>query len=393
MYKLAQLQIFVKKYLCFEKFYFISTVNLSNGIENRLRFSYNFGERSDFMDKFTFGNRLYELRIQNNLTQKQLAMYLGVSNKAVSKWETGEAMPRVKTLQAIAQCFGITYSDLLSETPNEEKLPPYEVYYRNKIEVKEDKFVKDSKTTRVFICSFVFVKILLCLFNIIFIKVNVIYSVFSIAMLILLGVFYYKYLTESIKDIKNVSSNDLNKHFSYLAVFILCSVIDSVVFYKYDFNNNFTIALHIISLAFVLLFHLIQKRDCSEDLMHFAGALGICLPLFFLGMWVVNGTSSMHNYIENLILLNVEFDNSIVYEVFVGCFILFFNIISMAIYGQITIDFVCKSDIVRVKQIKVKDNNDLNNKFNKISVFIYFLAVFCIVAWVFSLLFKFLDLI
>ena len=85
------------------------------------------------MDKFTFGNRLHELRTQNNLTQKELAKYLGVSNKAVSKWETGEAMPRVKTLQAIAQCFGITYSDLLSETPSEEKLPPYEVFYRNKI--------------------------------------------------------------------------------------------------------------------------------------------------------------------------------------------------------------------------------------------------------------------
>ena len=51
------------------------------------------------MDKYTFGNKLYKLRTESNLTQKDLANILGVSDKAVSKWETGEAMPRVKTLK------------------------------------------------------------------------------------------------------------------------------------------------------------------------------------------------------------------------------------------------------------------------------------------------------
>lgn len=210
MYKIAYDNIFVNNFLALKKFYFISTVNLSNGIENRLCFSYNLVERSGFVDKFTFGNRLYDLRTQNNLTQKQLAMYLGVSNKAVSKWETGEAMPRVKTLQAIAQCFGITYSDLLSETPSEEKLPPYEIYYRNKIEAKEDKFVNEAKFMPMFFAFFAIVKTLLCLFNIVFIKVNALYSVFSIALLIFLGVFYHKFFTGLIKNIKTVNSKDLS---------------------------------------------------------------------------------------------------------------------------------------------------------------------------------------
>lgn len=345
------------------------------------------------MDKFTFGNRLYELRTQNNLTQKQMALYLGVSNKAVSKWETGEAMPRVKTLQAIAQCFGITFSDLLSETPCEEKLPPYEVYYRNKIEVKEESFIKDSKSTKVFFPFFLFVKVLLCLFNVIFVKVNILYSVFSVVVLMISGSFYYKYLKKSIKNIKTVTYKNLNNNICYLIVFIIQAIIDSLVFYKYDFNNYNTVALHIIPLVFILLFHLIQKKDYSEELPQSIGALGIALFLLFFGMWITKGTGAMHNYVENLILLNEKIDNSKIYTILIGFFISFLNITSIGIYVIMTIDYIYMSAIVRLKQVKTKDNDTPNNKHTKISVLVCIVAVSGVIIWIFSLLFKFLNLL
>ena len=96
------------------------------------------------MDKFTFGNKLYKLRTESNLTQKDLANILGVSDKAVSKWETGEAMPRVKTLKNIADCFSVTYEDLLSQTEelktNEsEKYEAYESFYQKRVtKLKKD---------------------------------------------------------------------------------------------------------------------------------------------------------------------------------------------------------------------------------------------------------------
>ena len=95
------------------------------------------------MSKYDFGNKLYALRTEKDLTQKELAKILGVSDKAVSKWETGEAMPRLKTLQLIAECFSASYEDLLSEnaescqTPpmavNEPNDNPYERFYNKRL--------------------------------------------------------------------------------------------------------------------------------------------------------------------------------------------------------------------------------------------------------------------
>ena len=65
--------------------------------------------------KYEFGNRLYELRTQKELTQKELGKLLGVSNKAVSKWETGEAKPRVDTINKLAQILDVNIGELLGE--------------------------------------------------------------------------------------------------------------------------------------------------------------------------------------------------------------------------------------------------------------------------------------
>lgn len=67
------------------------------------------------MEKYTFGNNLYALRNKMGLTQKELGKLLGVSDKAVSKWETGEAMPRTAKLVLITDLFGVTMEQLSSE--------------------------------------------------------------------------------------------------------------------------------------------------------------------------------------------------------------------------------------------------------------------------------------
>ena len=44
------------------------------------------------MNDYAFGNKILELRTQIGLSQTELAGMLGVTNKAVSKWETGVSL-------------------------------------------------------------------------------------------------------------------------------------------------------------------------------------------------------------------------------------------------------------------------------------------------------------
>ena len=53
------------------------------------------------MNDYNFGNLLYELRNKANLTQDELAKKLGITNKAVSKWENGKAKPTTAILRKL----------------------------------------------------------------------------------------------------------------------------------------------------------------------------------------------------------------------------------------------------------------------------------------------------
>ncbi len=61
-------------------------------------------------------------RKANKLTQLELAEKLNYSDKAISKWERGESLPDLYTLNVIAEFFGITINDLCSLTKNDIKV-------------------------------------------------------------------------------------------------------------------------------------------------------------------------------------------------------------------------------------------------------------------------------
>lgn len=82
------------------------------------------------MDKYEFGNRLYEYRTQKGLTQKELGKLLGVTDKAVSKWETGESKPRLDKMNQITELFETSIDGMLGrETADGERLKPYKTIF------------------------------------------------------------------------------------------------------------------------------------------------------------------------------------------------------------------------------------------------------------------------
>ena len=66
------------------------------------------------MNQYVTGTVIKELREKNNMTQTALADKLGVSDKAVSKWETGRGYPDISLLEPIAKIFDISVTELIS---------------------------------------------------------------------------------------------------------------------------------------------------------------------------------------------------------------------------------------------------------------------------------------
>lgn len=65
------------------------------------------------IDNDKFGKFITQLRKEKNFTQKELADQLFVSDKTVSKWERGASFPNVVLLIPIAECLGVSVTELL----------------------------------------------------------------------------------------------------------------------------------------------------------------------------------------------------------------------------------------------------------------------------------------
>ena len=72
----------------------------------------------------TFEDIIIRYRKKLELTQEGLAQKLGVTNQAVSKWESGQSCPDIALLPQIADLFGITMDELFGrEAPKAEPAP------------------------------------------------------------------------------------------------------------------------------------------------------------------------------------------------------------------------------------------------------------------------------
>ena len=73
------------------------------------------------MNNTKTGKLIRQLRTEKKLTQKQLAELIGVSDKAVSKWETGKGYPDISLFSAIADVFGTDVRNLLMGNINKNE--------------------------------------------------------------------------------------------------------------------------------------------------------------------------------------------------------------------------------------------------------------------------------
>lgn len=66
------------------------------------------------MNTYITGAVIKKLREDKGMTQNQLAEFLGVSDKAVSKWETAKGLPDISLIESLAKSLGVSVMELIS---------------------------------------------------------------------------------------------------------------------------------------------------------------------------------------------------------------------------------------------------------------------------------------
>ncbi len=79
----------------------------------------------------TIGEKIRELRQQNNVTQEKLAEYLNISFQSVSKWENNLALPDISFVIPLANFFGVSTDELFDRTCETERAELHNLYERD----------------------------------------------------------------------------------------------------------------------------------------------------------------------------------------------------------------------------------------------------------------------
>ncbi len=103
----------------------------------------------EFVDQIKIGGFISEIRKEHNMTQRELAEKLGITDRAISKWENGRGLPDVSLMKPLCEILGITVTELLNGerteanvTLNEVEETVYEVLSDREIQIKNTERVK-----------------------------------------------------------------------------------------------------------------------------------------------------------------------------------------------------------------------------------------------------------
>ena len=79
--------------------------------------------KDDTMKKQTLGAAIAALRKEKGMTQLELAEQMGVTDKAVSKWERDLSCPDVSSLPKLAQILGVSVDELMHNRAAQKEEP------------------------------------------------------------------------------------------------------------------------------------------------------------------------------------------------------------------------------------------------------------------------------
>ena len=128
------------------------------------------------MNQEKIGKFIAKCRRDKKLTQSELAEKLNISNKAISKWETGRGMPDASIMLELCEYLGITVNELLSG----EKLEEGE--YKEKANENIINIAKESEKNKKVKNKIIIVLTIIIIFSILLLITNIIYRNFEVTL-------------------------------------------------------------------------------------------------------------------------------------------------------------------------------------------------------------------
>ena len=128
------------------------------------------------MNQEKIGKFIAKCRKDKNLTQGELADKLNISNKTISKWETGRGMPDASIMLELCEYLGITVNELLSG----EKLEEGE--YKEKANENIINIAKESEKNKKVKNKIIIVLTIIIIFSILLLIKNIIYRNFEVTL-------------------------------------------------------------------------------------------------------------------------------------------------------------------------------------------------------------------
>ena len=97
------------------------------------------------MDQKKIGGFILKMRKEKNMTQKDLADKLGVTDRAVSKWENGRGLPDLSLIQPLCEILGISVNEFFNAEKIEENQKKKKVYLIMNLIKKDTLIIQQTK--------------------------------------------------------------------------------------------------------------------------------------------------------------------------------------------------------------------------------------------------------
>ena len=203
------------------------------------------------MSNYGFGNYICELREKKGLSQSQLGERLGVTNKAVSRWENGGAYPSTELMLPLAKELGVTIEDLY-KVISEDKAP------KTKLRTMLELLVRKSKIITIVCLALATIPYILFLcFSTMEGKISLALAA-PIAVIIVYVALYFTFLLLGKNPFSSAKMIDI-----YAAFFFGCMSIGYLSIIRYlilDFPNGYYLSSSIVPVAFIAILHALKRR-------------------------------------------------------------------------------------------------------------------------------------